>query len=246
MADATTTPVRRAWVVQCQKCSCEVATRGPRLYCDACFQERKRERDRQYKNANIDKNRQSARDWHWNNREKAIAGAKARRDANIEEVRAKDRARHAANPRIRRERAAAWYEANREKRLEQNRSDEGRRYQRDYERRKRRERPDFRVHANMSASIRKNLRGKGGRSWQSLVGYTLEELMAHLERQFLKGMTWDNYGSFWEIDHIIPRASFNFATTEDEGFRQCWSLTNLRPLRSEANRRKSAQRLHLI
>ena len=79
--------------------------------------------------------------------------------------------------------------------------------------------------------IGKSLRGgKGRRHWEGLVGYTREEFVAHLESRFEPGMSWDNYGSAWHIDHIIPVVFFLFSTTEDSEFHMCWRLENLRPL----------------
>ena len=87
----------------------------------------------------------------------------------------------------------------------------------------------------IKVAIWKALRGnKAGRSWESLVGYTLTDLYRHIERQFTKGMGWHNMGE-WHIDHIRPRASFDYQTPECDAFRQCWSLTNLRPLWARDN-----------
>lgn len=61
------------------------------------------------------------------------------------------------------------------------------------------------------------------------VTWTVEQLKEHLERQFLTGMTWENYGE-WHIDHIIPVKSFCYQRPEDSDFRSCWALSNLRPL----------------
>lgn len=104
--------------------------------------------------------------------------------------------------------------------------------------------PAFRLYSNTSRSIRQAIgQRKGGRQWEALVGYTLADLVAHLERQFDVRMTWENMGE-WEVDHIRPRCSFDLSN-EDE-FRQCWALTNLRPLWAKANRAKSGNRLHLL
>lgn len=51
-------------------------------------------------------------------------------------------------------------------------------------------------------------------------------------------MNWNNYGIYWEIDHIIPKSLFNFSCTEDKEFQVCWSLLNLRPLEKSLNRQR--------
>lgn len=70
---------------------------------------------------------------------------------------------------------------------------------------------------------------KAGASFFAAVGYTAADLVAHIERQFLPGMSWDNYGA-WHLDHILPNASFKYAEMSDQEFRSCWALPNLRPL----------------
>jgi len=62
-----------------------------------------------------------------------------------------------------------------------------------------------------------------------LLGYTIEELMAHLETKFTEGMGWENYGE-WHVDHIRPMSSFKFESPEDIEFKACWALNNLQPL----------------
>jgi hypothetical protein len=56
---------------------------------------------------------------------------------------------------------------------------------RDWQRKKRNTDPRWRIDHRMSVGVWYALRDrKGGRSWESLVGYTLDELMAHLEARF--------------------------------------------------------------
>ena len=109
--------------------------------------------------------------------------------------------------------------------------------------RKRRANVGFRVSQNISRSIRQSLfrfNGKGGAPWESLVDYTKEDLVKHLEKQFQPGMTWDNYGK-WHIDHEIPISAFNFTKPEHEDFVRCWSLNNLRPMWAKENISKGAR-----
>lgn len=96
------------------------------------------------------------------------------------------------------------------------------------------------LHDNFSCLLRNSVNNKGGRSWEVLTGYTTEELKIHLEEQFTDGMSWGNYGQ-WHIDHIKPVCSFGYISCESEEFKECWSLTNLRPLWAIDNIKKGAQ-----
>jgi hypothetical protein len=66
------------------------------------------------------------------------------------------------------------------------------------------------------------------KSTLKLLGCTIIELKAHLESKFLPTMTWDNYGSLWHIDHIIPCSKFDLTNEEEQ--RRCFHYTNLQPL----------------
>jgi len=77
-----------------------------------------------------------------------------------------------------------------------------------------------------------------------LVGCAIDYLMYHLQSQFKKGMSWDNYGSGkngkgmteWHIDHIKPCASFDLSKPEEQ--RKCFHYSNLQPLWAYENLRK--------
>ena len=89
--------------------------------------------------------------------------------------------------------------------------------------------PRIRVDNNISSQIRKSLnQGKSRQSWEKLVGYSLSDLIEHLEASFEDGMTWDNYGE-WHIDHRTPRTWFKYQSPEDPAFKECWALSNLQP-----------------
>lgn len=86
--------------------------------------------------------------------------------------------------------------------------------------------------------LKKKESSKSGKSFFDAIGYTADDLYAHIEKQFLAGMSWENYGS-WHLDHIIPNSDFKYSSMSDSEFKSCWSLANLRPLWAEDNLKKS-------
>jgi hypothetical protein len=74
--------------------------------------------------------------------------------------------------------------------------------------------------------------------YSEMLGYTWHDLRRHLEAQFSPEMTWENNGTVWQIDHIIPLSSFRYHSTDDEEFKKCWALSNLRPLLTHLNQKK--------
>lgn len=78
---------------------------------------------------------------------------------------------------------------------------------------------NYQLGMRMGARMRMALtRGKAGRHWESLVGYTLSDLKEHLERMFQPKMSWENFGE-WHIDHRLPVCSFD--QSDPEQFSDC-------------------------
>ncbi|MFZ4498533.1 MAG: hypothetical protein ACOYMX_02375 [Burkholderiales bacterium] len=104
--------------------------------------------------------------------------------------------------------------------------------------------PSHAVYHRIKRSMHKHL-GQSTKSikWSAVLGYSMQELADHLERQFVDGMSWENKGE-WHIDHIIPASSFDL--TDESQLRACMALTNLRPLWSRENIKKGAKRVFLI
>lgn len=96
----------------------------------------------------------------------------------------------------------------------------------------------YRLQSSISGLMYYSLRNnKSNIHWEDLVPYNLKQLKKYLENQFDDKMNWGNMGSYWEIDHIIPRNTFKDLTkAENRDFQICWSLLNLRPLEKSANR----------
>lgn len=107
--------------------------------------------------------------------------------------------------------------------------------------RKRYATPRGTVEGRIRRSIKMSLlRGKNGWHWEILVGYTLDDLITHLEKHFLPGMTWENRDK-WHIDHIVPQSAFNYHSPDHIDFKRCWALSNLQPLWATDNQRKHAK-----
>lgn len=91
--------------------------------------------------------------------------------------------------------------------------------------------------------VRKSLKeGKRGRSLESVLGYTCQELASHIEKQFTKGMTWERFANGEiHIDHIVPVSHLRPECVEDDSFKACWALANLRPVWAKDNLAKAAR-----
>lgn len=85
---------------------------------------------------------------------------------------------------------------------------------------------------------------KNSKSVFNYLSYSKEEMKIHLESQFSHDMTWENYGKFWHIDHIYPQSLLLYVSMEEENFKKCWALSNLRPLEATLNIQKSNKVSH--
>ena len=60
---------------------------------------------------------------------------------------------------------------------------------------------------------------------------------SYLEEQFQPGMTWENYGTVWHVDHRIPLATLDMRDPTNQQF--LFNYKNTRPMLADANRRRS-------
>ena len=100
--------------------------------------------------------------------------------------------------------------------------------------------PSFRIKHVTSARIFEALKTyqtlKRDRTIEYL-GCTMEEYTQYLEYSFTSEMSWDNYGTYWEIDHIKPIDSFDLNI--EENLYKCFHYLNTQPLEKTKNREKS-------
>ena len=107
-----------------------------------------------------------------------------------------------------------------------------REYQREYQRKKRLD-PHYRMVQSLRAYFYSVIIKKENSVFKYL-GMSADEFRQYLESQFDDNMSWDNYGSYWERDHIKEIENFDLSKTEH--ISECWNSKNLRPLSVEKNR----------
>jgi hypothetical protein len=197
---------------------------GYRYYCNECrgierlaerdeINERRREAWRQ----NPEEGRRKAREYYQKNRDELGEKVNAYRQENRENILAKERRYRKGNA----DRIRANY--------------------REYVKNRRMIDPNFKLRGNLRNRVKDVLnRGKYKKSAHTmeLLGCTVDFFKKHLESRFRDGMSWDNYGgkSGWQIDHILPCASFDLSKPEEQ--RVCFHYTNLQPLLADENRKK--------
>lgn len=84
---------------------------------------------------------------------------------------------------------------------------------------------------------RTSMRGvKPSNRFQELVGCGKAQFKAYLEGYFKDGMSWDNYGALWNIDHCVPCCMFDL-TNEDQQ-KKCFHYSNMGPKLKRENESK--------
>jgi len=102
--------------------------------------------------------------------------------------------------------------------------------------------PIFAMQRRLRARVRAVFRDKNiSENNAQLLGCSYESFLRHIERQFLKGMSWDNKNE-WHLDHITPISS---AKNEKE-LLGLFHYTNIRPIWASDNLSKNKKIEFLI
>jgi len=119
-----------------------------------------------------------------------------------------------------------------------------------YEKNKLNNDPSFKLRKRLSLFVRLALNGnKQGFSILEFLPYSIEKLKLYLESLFEPWMSWDNWGVYnsetwndndkttwtWQLDHVIPQCQLPYQNMDEENFKKCWTLENLRPLSAKIN-----------
>lgn len=131
-----------------------------------------------------------------------------------------------------------WYRKNRSKINLQSRP-----YHRQYNKQKYATDPIFKMKALLRRRLNNALSGafKSGSAVRDL-GCSIPDFRKHIESQFSSGMTWDNQGTEWHLDHLIPLSKFDL--TKREQLLIACHYTNYQPLWKKDNMAKSD--LHVL
>lgn len=115
----------------------------------------------------------------------------------------------------------------------------------------------LKLRTNVSKTINKYLKKQNSSKYNvsilKYLPYSIQELKEHLESKFEPWMNWNNWGIYnpkiwddnnqntwvWQIDHIIPQSALIYSSMEEDNFKKCWDLSNIRPLSAKENILKS-------
>lgn len=174
------------------------------------------------------------------NKEKIAKRHKAYLKANKEKIREQQKAYREKNKSHRKKNQKIYREANKEKKRAYDRK--RRKLRAAQERERKRKDPAYKLRCLVSTRVWDALKNqsatKGGKTFSALP-YAPSDLVEHLEKQFDETMTWENYGDYWEVDHIYPQSLLPYDSLDHPNFQKCWALDNLQPLEKSENRAKS-------
>ena len=101
--------------------------------------------------------------------------------------------------------------------------------------------PTFKLEVRLRTRIYSALKAQGNEKTQrtqKYLGCTSTFFQEWIKFQLYDGMTLENYGTLWHVDHVKPCASFDLSN-EAQVF-ECFSWKNLRPLLKHKNSKKGA------
>lgn len=109
-----------------------------------------------------------------------------------------------------------------------------REYQKEYQKQHRKNNPYYQLYCKCIWTVKNNIYSIKN----NMDKYQNNPLKLHLESLFNSGMNWDNYGSAWEIDHIVSATKMAKAGYTIEEINK---LSNIRPLMTTDNRHKAKE-----
>lgn len=169
-----------------------------------------KERDKKYYALNSDKIKDRAKEWYENHQERA------------------------------KQNRSAWYEKNwdicKQKRTEWNQKNKEflKAYMNTYMKLRYKNDIHFKIKHLVSARLRHCI--AKNTSTLDYMGCSLDFFKTWIEYQMNETMTWENHGTCWHFDHVVPCNAFDFSNESDVF--KCFHWSNIRPLDAIENIRK--------
>lgn len=222
----------------------EVITEKTKKYRDKNI-DAVRKRSRAYREANLETVRKKQKEYnrlnsemlnkkhlarYYNDREKYLSKFKEYRDSRTPEQVAAKKLYDRQYKKNNKEKYAKWRTDNIESLRAYRRADQA----------KRMSDVNYKLKKNLRSRLRIALKGIAkSNTTEKLLGCTIQYFQEHIQKQFIDGMSWDNYGrKGWHVDHKKPCAEFDLRITEEQN--KCFHYSNLQPLWWYDNLKKGA------
>lgn len=203
------------------------------------YQNNKEERkkySRTYYQENKEEVKEQRKEYQENNKDKASVRGRKHYENNKDKIKARSKQYAADNPEKVRQYKNKSYSKNKEKIVKKNRESIQHKLKKS-------------ISNAIAVALKTNNNSKNGISCLKTLSYNMTQLKKHLEGLFEPWMTWKNYGKYnldtwddngqstwkWNIDHIKPQSDFCYTSMEDNDFKECWALSNLRPYSAKQN-----------
>lgn len=148
------------------------------------------------------------------------------------------------NREILRKRDAEYYQKNKEhsknvqKNYLKNKENKEKRlkYLREYKAKRRKDDIQYRIKENLRKRVGKKLHCNKKYKFCELLGCTIDFYIKWIEFTMTKEMSWENYGSYWQIDHVMPIDYYDL--TKEINQKKAFMWINTRAMKSSDNLQK--------
>jgi hypothetical protein len=207
-------------------------------FCQSC----RKKATKAYRERRSEHLKEKAKEWEQNNKELIKETKRLYRKNNPDKIKAQNL------------KWRDWRKVYSKTYYEENKEDYARRYQDNFDKIKegkklrRQVRKDtdanYRLRLFLGSHAKKVKISSASDSVNEYLGCSIPFLREHIERQFDPNMSWENYGTYWHIDHILCLSSFSFinddGTKNEENIKIACNWRNLRPLEKHENLHKRA------